>query len=124
MQEKDTVASFYGFAAQSFGSVMTFDKSHSYHVYMATKDNRETEWQPMRTYGGPIYYDITVDAAGLVTINDKPIYTDIKQINYSSTAKSAQADNRIYSIDGKYMGKDTNKLTRGIYILNGKKIIK
>lgn len=124
MQENDTVASFYGFAALSFGSVMTFDKSHSYHIYMATKDNRESEWQPLRTFGGPIYYDITVDADGLVTINDKPIYTDIKQINYISTAKSAQADNRIYSIDGKYMGKDTNKLTRGIYILNGKKIIK
>jgi immune inhibitor A len=33
-------------------------------------------------------------------------------------------DNRIFSIDGRYMGKDLNSLKKGIYIINGKKIIK
>lgn len=33
-------------------------------------------------------------------------------------------DNRIYSIDGRYVGKDFNSLKKGIYIINGKKIIK
>jgi hypothetical protein len=30
----------------------------------------------------------------------------------------------IYSIDGRYLGNDQDKLERGIYIINGKKIIK
>ncbi|MDY2633292.1 MAG: M6 family metalloprotease domain-containing protein [Prevotella sp.] len=33
-------------------------------------------------------------------------------------------DNRIYSIDGRYMGTDFSVLGRGIYIINGKKVIK
>lgn len=33
-------------------------------------------------------------------------------------------DNRIYSIDGRYMGTDFSALGRGIYIINGKKYVK
>lgn len=41
------------------------------------------------------------------------------------TNDSQQAtDNKVYTIDGKYVGNDLNKLASGIYILNGKKIIK
>lgn len=43
----------------------------------------------------------------------------------SSTVTDNEAnDNRIFSIDGRYMGKDLNSLKKGIYIINGKKIIK
>ncbi len=35
-----------------------------------------------------------------------------------------QQDNRIYSIDGRYLGTDFNALQKGIYIMNGKKVIK
>lgn len=38
--------------------------------------------------------------------------------------KTSQNDNRIYSIDGRYLGTDINSLGRGIYIINGKKIVK
>lgn len=34
------------------------------------------------------------------------------------------ADDRIYSLSGQYMGKDKNKLPKGVYIVNGKKEIK
>ncbi len=33
-------------------------------------------------------------------------------------------DNRIYSIDGRYVGKDFNALKSGVYIVNGRKILK
>ena len=42
-------------------------------------------------------------------------------INDSPTAP---ADNCIYSIDGRYVGKDVNKLGKGLYIRNGKKFVK
>lgn len=40
-----------------------------------------------------------------------------------AVSKDAQhpADDRIYSISGQYMGKDKNKLPKGIYIINGKR---
>ena len=35
-----------------------------------------------------------------------------------------KADNRVYSIDGRYLGRDINSLGHGIYIVNGKKYVK
>jgi len=45
--------------------------------------------------------------------------TDIEQIG-----AERQAVKGIYSIDGRYMGEDLNALSQGVYIVNGKKIIK
>lgn len=38
--------------------------------------------------------------------------------------KDTPADGRIYSIDGRYLGRDLNVLGHGLYIMNGKKIVK
>ncbi|MBQ6652898.1 MAG: hypothetical protein IJM81_05825, partial [Prevotella sp.] len=46
--------------------------------------------------------------------------TGIKQVN----AEKGIKDNRIYTIDGRYVGTSMNSLQRGIYIVNGKKIVK
>ena len=34
------------------------------------------------------------------------------------------ADNRIYSIDGRYVGTDATQLPKGLYIKGGKKFVK
>jgi hypothetical protein len=49
----------------------------------------------------------------------KKAATAIKSIN---TNKQATA--RIYTIDGRYVGTDPNQLPRGLYVVNGKKIVK
>lgn len=51
--------------------------------------------------------------------NDNP--TGIAEV---ATDEGHTGDNRIYSIDGRYMGKDMNALKKGIYVINGKKIVK
>jgi hypothetical protein len=45
-------------------------------------------------------------------------------INNVSDVKQTINDGRIYSISGQYMGTDWNALGKGIYIMNGKKIVK
>lgn len=40
------------------------------------------------------------------------------------TSDRNKADTSVYSIDGRYLGKDLNILDRGIYIVGGKKIVK
>lgn len=40
------------------------------------------------------------------------------------TVANKAADNRIYSIDGRYLGTDASKLGKGIYVVGGKKIVK
>jgi hypothetical protein len=38
---------------------------------------------------------------------------------YDTTAKSG-----IYTLDGRYVGVDRNALPRGLYIINGKKVVR
>lgn len=40
------------------------------------------------------------------------------------TVANKTADNRIYSIDGRYLGTDASALGKGIYVVGGKKIVK
>lgn len=40
------------------------------------------------------------------------------------TVVKKTVDNRIYSIDGRYLGTDTSALGKGIYVVGGKKIVK
>lgn len=45
--------------------------------------------------------------------------TGIRDIQASESAK----DKKVYSISGQYLGKTTDRLGKGIYIVNGKKIV-
>jgi len=47
--------------------------------------------------------------------------TGISEVKPSQIKRDNQ---RIYSIDGRYVGTDLNKLSHGIYIVNGKKVIR
>ena len=40
------------------------------------------------------------------------------------TVANKATDNRIYSIDGRYLGTDASALGKGIYVVGGKKIVK
>lgn len=55
-----------------------------------------------------------------VTVYDGEV-TGIEGVTVNDNVK---ADGRIFSIDGRYMGTDFSRLGKGIYIMNGKKIIK
>ena len=46
--------------------------------------------------------------------------TAIRVIDFSGTSTT---DQRIYSIDGRYVGNDLHALGKGIYIVNGKKVV-
>lgn len=66
------------------------------------------------TGGGVFIYDIT--------IKDKDGNVIPTAINNPQT-QTAQ-DNKVYDLNGHYMGNNINALQHGMYILNGKKIIK
>jgi len=93
-------------------------------------------WKISSTTDG---YVVKNDNYGTIQYNS----TNPRFLNYISTQKPAvlyvkktttgiqsvematrPADHRIYSIDGRYVGTDFSVLNRGIYIINGKKVIK
>lgn len=45
-------------------------------------------------------------------------------INVLETSEQRRFDNRVYSIDGRYLGTDINSLGHGLYIVGGKKVVK
>ena len=48
---------------------------------------------------------------------------DVAGIHNAVTASDFKSD-RIYTLDGRFVGTDINALTKGMYVVNGKKILK
>lgn len=122
LQEDDyTLLPSYGWGEYE-GSFEWELKEGQYKVYFASKDIRESEWQIGRTYGGPFYCEMTVDAEGKVVIGEAPVYTGISTILYDRAR--SPGSNSIYDLNGRFMGTDANALRKGIYIIDGKKMVK
>lgn len=71
------------------------------------------------------------DAAIRFKTNDKGVFIDnvcvipVSLAGISSaTADQSPKNGEIYSIDGRYMGKSVSALRSGIYVMNGKKLVK
>ena len=64
----------------------------------------------------------TLDTDNFATITFNFLY-DTSGINTPTTDEKERNSNKIYTIDGIYMGTDVNKLKKGIYIRNRQKII-
>ena len=45
-------------------------------------------------------------------------------INVVNAGAHGSADRRIYSLDGRYVGTDWRTLKKGVYVINGKKVVK
>ena len=81
-------------------------------------------------------FTVTIKGQGSVTVTFKPAKrmfldevkafvpttTAVKGITADTAVKPA--DNRIYSLDGRYVGTDKNALPHGIYIIGGRKIVR
>ena len=77
-------------------------------------------------------YEATVTGTGVVKITfaiDKGrLFLDEVKLNSNTTAiktiDAATTTHRIYTLDGRYVGTDFNLLGRGLYIVDGKKVVK
>ena len=82
-----------------------------------------TSFEATITGNGPVRITLTpskrmfLDEVGAVPRGDADA------ISIAETKENV-ADMRIFSIDGRYVGNDFQRLGRGIYIMNGKKIVK
>lgn len=109
--EGDTLPSFYGYSASTDSLKGDFYPGE-YRLYMASRDYRDTEWQPMRIVNvGPIYYNMTVAADGTTTIGKTPIATAIERIAYDAKeAEDPNAPVRYFDLQGREVPGDTKGL--------------
>ena len=90
----------------------------TYRIYLASKAYTETDWQP-------VHFNETIDGAYLLSVSGgkATITTGIDGV-ITEPVVDKPADNRIYSVDGRYVGTDADALKEGIYIMNGKKFMR
>ena len=89
-------------------AIFNVQPGHDYYVMASEKGSVEM-------------YAIGYCAADSEKYGALGLATGIQTVN-AGTATSA--NNRIYSIDGKCVGTDTSALSKGVYIMNGKKFVK
>jgi hypothetical protein len=74
----------------------------------------------------------TISGTGTVNVTFSPskrfFLDEVKVFENNTTGvetvKPAVQTIRIYTLDGRYIGSDENALPRGLYIINGKKVVK
>ena len=77
----------------------------------------------LRSNGGCYVYDITVkDKDGNVMTKDA-VATGIKTVT-TAVSGLKSGDDKVYDLSGRCVGLDLNQLPKGIYIVNGRKVVK
>lgn len=76
----------------------SFDPNTIYYVYLGTKDQRDVEWQPIRTIGGVMYYTLRTDGAGNATFDDD--FTIDTAIDGVKADNTPQGNIRSYNVAG------------------------
>ena len=87
-----------------------------------------TNYRRELDHNGPVTFTFSSAAAAFILDEVKvtaSVSTGIDNVmTVTGTDGIRPADNRIYSVDGRYVGTDDTKLGKGLYIRNGKKFIK
>ena len=102
-----------GLSISNASAQVSYLPNGTYRVYLATKSVDETDWQPVRSKETVNNSYILVKNGGSVTLrveNDSNWTTAIGNL----PTVDKKEDNRIFSLDGRYLGTDADKLGRGM----------
>ena len=95
----------------------------NYKVFLGSKDIKENAYRPFRCGGGvgAIYFNVTKNPDGTFTLDGtRRQYITTGIVNTTTTR---QPDGRIYDLNGRFVGWNKNSLPKGIYIINGEKVV-
>ena len=124
-QDQNEVPTFRGTEDINNSVFITKVKPGKYKVYLASWAINEEKCQPVRCQGGAPYYEVTITSDGKTSISEQKWFDDY---NPETGIISAKADNKttkhIFDLQGRSRGTDPSALPKGIYIINGKKVVK
>ncbi len=98
-------------------------KDGSYRLFVGAKSDKDKGWQLVRRAEGMTNSYRMVVSNGdytLVPVTSDSWATGIDRVTYSKQ----QVHKGVYSLDGRYLGTSVDRLGKGIYIVNGKKMMK
>jgi hypothetical protein len=84
------------------------------------------------TNGAWTNFTATITGTGSVQLTFTPgrrfFLDEVKVVSNTSGVETLKSNslgqNRIYTLDGRYVGTDKSSLPHGLYIINGKKVVK
>ena len=95
-----------------------------YTAFLGSKAHSDVEYQPVRSSEGTIAYQLTIGEDGSIEISDPIKLIVITPTAIQGIGKDKVQPEGIYDLNGRYVGNDMNNLRRGIYIRNGKKVLR
>ena len=101
----------------------------TYIAYLASKAENDIYYQPLKCEGlGAICYQVTRNEDETIVVSNvaqslDDVITGIKPVDMQNP-EFTKASKSIYDLNGRNMGTDSSVLPKGIYIINGKKVIK
>ena len=124
IQKADAAAGLiYGVSlamTSAFSIPLSSLQAGTYKAYAASMDERDVKPQMIRVEGvGPRSFTVTIADDRTVTVSEPQITT---AINAVTVTKPVVSDNNWYTIDGQRLNGEPTQ--RGIYIHNGKKVVK
>ncbi len=125
MKQGEVLESYYGWeASDRFAqNTVSFTSGHTYQAYLESKDDREAEWQKVRTIGGAFYYELTCNQKGEVTVSD-PIFIGAETPTAIQTVAADIVEDgavRYYDLQGRQLDADTHGL---VIMKQGSKVTK
>jgi len=125
LAKSQTYDPMYGLRADLDYMFLNKPATGKYKAYVAvssliTSTNKYTDPEPVRTMGGLIYYDLTVDANNNMTWGTEPQPLPVATGLNTVTVNTPIYNNKVYNLSGQTVGTDY----KGIVISNGKKVIR
>lgn len=124
LSKQDGVATFFGSGNLTTSKFFTKVKAGHYRVYLASKAVNEDSCQPVRCDGGAIYYELTIADDGSTSLSGSKVMKDNPLTSVKTITSDVRTSNHyIYDLQGRqYSSSDI--LNKGIYIIEGKKVVK
>ena len=114
-----------GFETRPINNIPTNGLSNGeYRIYMASMPETEDDsWQPVRSKEGTCNSYLLTKSGNNIELKTElsSAWTDVKNIK---TAETNAISTGVYTLDGRYAGKNLNDMPKGIYIYNGQKVTK
>jgi hypothetical protein len=92
-----------------------------YTAYLGSKAHSDVEYQPLRSTEGTIAYEITIGEGGLISVSDPMKLTVTPVTDIRSPKVVTRTADALYDLQGRRV---TDPQRHGVYILNGKKVIR
>ncbi len=119
------IANSHGIATKSgFVKLPTSSlQDGTYRLFVGSKSTKDKTWQLVRRSDNQTNSYMLTVADGDYTVS--PVVDDSWTTGIARVEKPAtHASQGVYTLDGRYLGNSTEGLAKGIYVVNGKKIMK